>query len=100
MANLFNAIFPHRAQSVYLRRKSSQLFQIVYYHGDIRDRSWNNYIKLKLPFFDPPTLHHQGSSRMITRPPLRYVTPDTDTHPLSIISFLKLKKKTKIRTHP
>ena len=28
-------MFPHRAQSVYLRRKSDQFFQIVYYHGDI-----------------------------------------------------------------
>ena len=32
---IFYAIFPHRAQSVYLRRKSDQFFQIVYYHGDI-----------------------------------------------------------------
>ena len=30
-----NAIFLHRAQLVYLKRKGGLLFQIVYYHGDI-----------------------------------------------------------------
>ena len=31
----FNATFPHRAQSVYLRHKSEQFFLIGYLHGDI-----------------------------------------------------------------
>lgn len=31
----FNAVFTHRAQSIYLKRKSDLLFQIVSYHGDI-----------------------------------------------------------------
>ena len=63
---------------------------------------FNNYVALKLTFFEPPTPHHHASSRMITRPPLRFVTPDTDTRLPFIIcfSFLKLKRKTKIRTHP
>ena len=44
-----------------------------------------NNVALKLNFFDPPTPprapppHQDASSRMMTRPPLRYVTPDTDT---------------------
>ena len=57
-----------------------------------------NHVTLKLPFFEPPTPHHHASSRMITRLPLRYVAPDTDTPPphpptfLIYFSFLKLKK--------
>ena len=67
---------------------------------------FNNCVTLKWPFFDPPTPHHQASSQMITRPPLHYVTPDTNTPPLSFISHFgswkktKQKKTTKIRTHP
>ena len=66
---------------------------------------FNNCVTLKWPFFDPPTPHHQASSQMITRPPLHYVTPDTDTPPFIIyFSFWKLKKnetkKTNKDTHP
>ena len=38
-----------------------------------------NCFTLKLPFFNTPTPHHHASSRMITKAPLHYVTPDTGT---------------------
>ena len=40
---------------------------------------------------------------MITRPPLRYLTPDTDTplyHLFLIFLFSKVEKKANIRTQP
>ena len=40
-----------------------------------------------------PLSHHYASSRMITRPPLLYVTSDTDTPLIIYFSFLKLKKQ-------
>ena len=48
----------------------------------------NNYVTLKLP------------SQMITRPPLRYVMPDTDPPFIIYFSFLKLKKKQNKDAHP
>ena len=45
------------------------------------------------PTSPPPPHHHHASSRMITKPFLRYVTPDTDTQFIIYFSFLKLKKK-------
>ena len=56
-------------------------------------RAPHNYITLKLPFFDPPTPHHHASSRIITRPPLRYVTPDTDTPLYHLFLFFEVEKK-------
>ena len=47
---------------------------------------FDNYMTLELPLFDPTTSHYHASSRMITRPPLHYVTPDTDT--LFVIYFM------------
>ena len=50
----------------------------------------NNYVTLKLPFFDQPTTRHHATSRM--KPPLlRYVTPDTDPPFIIYFCFLKLK---------
>ena len=49
---------------------------------------FNNCVTLKLPFFDPPTLHHHASSRIITRPPSHYVTPDRDTPVYHLIEHL------------
>ena len=48
----------------------------------------NNYVTLKL------------LSQIITRPPLRYVMPDTDPPFIIYFSFLKLKKKNKQRCTP
>ena len=69
--------------------------------------SFKNYVTLKLPFFSPPTPHYHATSRMITRPHLRYVTPDTGTPPLPaprplhhLFLFFEIEKKAKIRTHP
>ena len=63
---------------------------------------FNNYVTLKLPFFDQPTTRHHATSRM--KPPLlRYVTPDTDPPFIIYFCFLKLKKNKdmkKMRTHP
>ena len=59
---------------------------------------FNNYVTLKLPFFDPPIPHHHASSRMITRPHLRYVKFDTDAPFIIYFSFLNSKKTPKIRT--
>ena len=39
--------------------------------------------------FNPP--NHRTSSRIITRPPVPYVTPDTDTPPLSFILVNELE---------
>ena len=68
---------------------------------------FNNYVTLKLPFFDQPTTRHHASSRMITRPLplLRYVTPDTDPSLYHLFLFLEVEKKqnkdtTTIRTQP
>ena len=63
--------------------------------------SFNNYVTLKLPLTNPPlpSPHHYASSRMITKPPLRYVMPDTNTLFIIYFSFLKLKKNPK-DTHP
>ena len=60
---------------------------------------FNNYVTLKLPFFDQPTTCHHTSSQMITRLPLllRYFTPDTDPPFIIYSLFLKLKKKIKIQ---
>ena len=55
---------------------------------------------LKLPFFDPPTPHHHALSRMIPRPPLRYVTPDTDTLLYNLFLFFEVEKKNNKDTHP
>ena len=52
----------------------------------------NNYGTLKLPFFNP---HHHVSSRMITRTPLRYVTPDTDTLLYHLFLFFEVEKHPK-----
>ena len=55
---------------------------------------FNNYVILKLSFFNPPHPYHHGSSRMITRPPSRYVTSDIDTPPLlyQLFLFFQVKK--------
>ena len=60
---------------------------------------FNNYVTLKLPFFDQPTTRHHASSRMITRPLplLSYVTPDTDPSLYHLFLFLEVEKKPKIR---
>ena len=51
---------------------------------------FNNYVTLKVPFFDQPTTRHHATSRM--KPPLlRYVTPDTDPPFIIYFCFLKLK---------
>ena len=55
---------------------------------------FNNYVTLKLPSFDTPTLHHHASSRLITEPLLHYFTLLTQIPPFIIyFSFLKLKKR-------
>ena len=55
---------------------------------------------LKLLFFWPTHPHHHASSQMITRPPLRYVTADTDTTLPLIILFLFFEVEEKKDTHP
>ena len=54
---------------------------------------FNNYVTLKLSFFDLPTSHHHTSSWVIKRPSLSYVTP-TQIRPYHLFLFLKLKKTT------
>ena len=54
---------------------------------------FNNYVTLKLLFFDPPTPYHHALSRMITRPSLRYVTPDTDNPLCHLSLFFEVEKK-------
>ena len=70
------------------------LFSIFFHWGP-----FNNYVTLKLPFFDPPTPHHHVSSRIITRPPLCYVTPDSDTPLYQLFLLIEIEKKNK-DTHP
>ena len=60
---------------------------------------FNNYVMLKLTFFDPPTPHHHALSQMITKPPLPYVTPDTYTSLYHLFLFFEVEKKNKDR-HP
>ena len=57
---------------------------------------FNNYVALKLPFFNPPTPHHHASSRMIEW--LRYVTPNTDTSLYHLFLLFEDEKKPKTRT--
>ena len=59
----------------------------------------NNYVALELPLFDPPTLHYHASSRMIRRPPLRYVRPDTDIPLYHLFLFFEVKKNRYAPTH-
>ena len=47
---------------------------------------------------DQPTLYRDASSQMITGPPFRYVTPDTDTSFIIYFTFLKFQKNK--NTHP
>ena len=53
---------------------------------------------LKLSFLRPTHPHHHASSRVITRSPLRYVTPDTDTHLYYLFLFFEVEKNKD--THP
>ena len=51
----------------------------------------------------PPTPHHHTSSRMITRPPLRYVMPDTYPPFYHLFLFFDVEKKQATHspmTHP
>ena len=48
---------------------------------------------LKLPFFNPTSPHHHASSRIFTRTPLRYVTPDADTLLYHLFLFSEAGKK-------
>ena len=60
-------------------------------------------VTLKLPFFNPPNPNHYTSSCMITRTPLPYVTPDTDTILYHLFLFLEVEKNPKDdtpMTHP
>ena len=63
-----------------------------------------NYVTLKLPFLNLPISHHHVSSWMITRAPLRYVTPETDTPLYHLFLFFEVEKKPKDThspmTHP
>ena len=59
-----------------------------------------NYFTLKLLIFDPPTSYHHASSWMITRSPLRRVTPEIDHPPSPLYHlFLFFEVEKKIRTH-
>ena len=83
-------------QRVYIKSIDQKMLSVIDWANNPENKNasglFKNYDTLKLLFFDPP--HHHASSRMITRPLFRYVTP------IIYFSFLKLKKKTKIRTHP
>ena len=52
---------------------------------------FNNYVTLKLPFFWTTHPHHHASSQMITKPPLCYVTPDTDTPLYHLFLFFEVE---------
>ena len=60
---------------------------------------FNNYVTQKFPFFDTPTppTPLPSPSRFITNghktPPLRYVTPDTDTSLYHLFLFFEVEKK-------
>ena len=54
---------------------------------------FNNYITLKLRIFEPDTPNHQAPSRMITRLPFCYFTPDTDAPLYHLFLFFEVEKK-------
>ena len=59
---------------------------------------FNNDVTLKLLFFDQPNPHHHASLRMITKPSLLYVTPDTNSPRLyHLFLFFEVEKKKKPR---
>ena len=69
--------------------------------SDFVREPFNNYTTLKLPFFDPPTPHHDDSSWMIHD--LFYVTSRLTQLPpplYHLFLFFEVKKKIKTRTHP
>ena len=76
----------------------------TYLEGLLTMGLFNNYVRLKLSFFNPPTPIYHASSRMTTRPLLHYVTPDTDNPLFHLFLFFEVEKKPKDMhppmTHP
>ena len=65
---------------------------------------FNNYVTLKLPFYDPPTipptitLRHEWSQNLFSL--LRYVTPDADPTTLyHLFFFFEVEKKNNKQTN-
>ena len=57
---------------------------------------FNNYVTLKLPFFNPPTPHHYASSRMIAKLHLRHAWHIKPLYHLFL--FFEVEKNPKINT--